>query len=371
MSLVDRSKGWVADARIRRRGYAAAAAVAALLCVVPQPYVARAKIVPQDSGSLGINSMMSALGGQFGTFAALLGGAKQPIDIFLSVARSPEVSVAVVQNLKLDDASEYGSRRAAQRALERKVDIHSLTGGIIEVEARTHDAAESERLTRAYVDAITARLNTLERERIRRKRAVIEKRFKDASLEVSKAEAALNVFRRNNNLAAPEVQLGSELTLRASLQAQLQAKQVEFQTMRQFQGDENPGLRALQTQIASLQAQIARTAAPATNAAGPNVAGLSDVLLRYFDLYRNYRFAQTMYEVYSRSTEEVTVEALAAETAADAQVIEAPNLDVDRKFNVPAAVLLALILLLAFFTEAYAPATAIRLPLISPVDREP
>jgi uncharacterized protein involved in exopolysaccharide biosynthesis len=371
MSLADRSKAWIGDARIRRRGYALGAAVCALLSVVPQPYVARAKIVPQDSSSIGLNSMMNALGGQLGSFASLLGGAKQPIDLYLAVSRTPEVSDMVIRSLKLDAPNAYGSARAAQKALEQKIDIHSLTGGMIEVEARTHDPEESEALTRAYVAAITTQLNALGNDRVLRKRGIVEKRFKEAAERVGMAEGALNAFRRSNNLAAPEAQLGSELSLRAGLQAQLQAKLVELQTARQFQGEENPALQALVSEVASLRAQIARSADPSTGAAGPNVAGLSEVSGRYLDLYRDYRFAQALYEVYARSSEEVTVESLAAETASDAQVVEAPRLDIDRKFNIPAVALLALIILLAFFTEVYAPATAMRIPLISPPDSRP
>ena len=46
-------------------------------------------------------------------------------------------------------------------------------------------------------------------------------------------------------LAEPEDQLSSELVQRATLQAQLQAKQVELQTMSQFRGPESPELAAI------------------------------------------------------------------------------------------------------------------------------
>ena len=353
---------WVRGPRWRLRMYAALAVVLAVLCLVPQPYEARAKLVPQEPGSLGLGSTMNALGGQLGGFAALLGGAKQPIDLYLTIARGREVADAVITRLKLAD--RYGSARKAQLALAKKVDVHSLTGGVIEIETRSRDVEEAEALTRAYVAAVTDRLNALSRDRVLRKQQVVRARFRQAGERVVKAEAALQAFRRRNRLAEPEAQLGAELSLRAGLQAQLQAKQVELQTLRQFQGDENPQLRAVQSEVAALRAQIARTADPASGAAGPNVAGLSEVSGAYLDLYRDYRFAQALYEVYARSSEEIAVEALAAETASDAQVIEAPRLDADRKYNVPAVALLVMVIALALFTEVYAPATGIRLPLI-------
>ncbi|NIJ20024.1 uncharacterized protein involved in exopolysaccharide biosynthesis [Sphingomonas naasensis] len=344
----------------RRIGYAVLALVLALLCVFPQPYVARAKLVPQDNNSIGLGSMMNALGGQLQGFAALFGGAKQPIDMYLAIARGTEVTDAVIGKLKLVP-NRYASQDRARVVLAKKIDVHSLTGGIVEVEARTHDGAEAEALTRAYVQAISERIIALGRDRVRRKRDVVQERFREAAGRVVKSEAALNDFRRRNRLAEPEAQLGSALAVRAGLEAQLQAKLVELQTLQRFQGEENPQLQAVQSEVASLRAQIARTTSPGSEAAGPNVAGLSEVSGEYLNLYRDYRFAQALYEVYARSSEEVAVETLAAETASDVQLIEAPRLDSDRKYNVAAVALLALLIALALFTEIYAPATGIDL----------
>lgn len=354
----------IQEPRKRRLIYAGTALILAALCVVPRPYVARAKLVPQDASSIGIGSMMSAVGGQLQGFAALFGGARQPIDLYLAVARGDEVAEKVVKSLDLAGPEQYGSDRKARLALMKKVDVHSLTGGVIEVETRSHSAEEAKALTEAFVAAITTRLNTLGMDRVTRKRGIVETRFKEASARVAEAEVALQTFRKTHNLAQPEAQLGSELALRANLQGQLQAKQIELQTLQQFQGPENPQFQALQSEVASLRAQIARASSPKIGEAGPNLAGLSEVSGKYLDLYRDYRFSQALYEVYSRSSEEVAVETLTAETASDAQVIEASRLDVDRKFNIPAVALLALVMVLAFFTEIYAPATGMRLPLI-------
>ena len=351
--------GRLTDPGFRRRAYAVLALVLALLCLFPRPYVARAKIVPQDSSSLGLGSMMSGFGGQMQGFAALLGGGRQPVDMYLAIGRGGEVGDAVIARLKL--AQEYGSVDDARLALDRKVDVHSLTGGIIEIEVRSRDAREAEALAKAYVAAVSDRIVALGKDKTERKRRVVLDRFKEAADRVSAAEARLQNFRRRNNLAEPEAQLGSALSLRAGLQAQLQAKQVQLQTLQRFQGPENPQLLSVQSEVASLRAQIDRSASPSGGAAGPNVAGLSEVSGEYLDLYRDYRFAQALYEVYAKSSEEVAVETLAGDTASDVQVIEAPRLDADRKYNIPAVALLALVLLAALFTEVYAPATGIDL----------
>ncbi|WP_447763255.1 capsule biosynthesis protein [Sphingopyxis panaciterrae] len=365
MSWIDgfgrRAGDFVADPRMRRRVYALAALILALLTVFPQPYVARAKVLPQDSNSVGLGSTLNALGGQLQGFAALFGGAKQQTDMYLAVGRSSEVTGEVIRKLKLVGPGSYASARKAELALARKADVHSLTGGIIEVEVRTHDAAEAEALTRAYVDAIGDRIVALGKDRVERKRAIVSQRFKEAADRVATTETALNDFRRRNRLAEPQAELGAALSVRAGLEARLQAKQVELQTLQKFQGPENPQLMAVQSEVAALRSQVARSAQADVGPAGPNVAGLSEVSGEYLDRYRDYRFAQALYEVYARSSEEVAVETLAGETATNVQILEAPRLDADRKYNIAAIALLALVILAALFTEIYAPATGIRL----------
>ena len=364
-----RAATFVTDPRLRRRAYALAALLLVLLTVFPQPYVARAKVLPQDNNSIGLGSMMNALGGQLQGFASLFGGAKQQTDMYLAVGRSSEVSDAVIRKLKLVGPGGYASAPKARLALAKQVDVHSLTGGIIEIEVRTHSAEEAETLTRAYVGAIGDRIIALGKDRIERKRTIVAERFKEAADRVATTENALNDFRRRNHLAEPQAELGAALSVRAGLEARLQAKQVELQTLQKFQGPENPQLTAVQSEVAALRAQVARSGQADVGPAGPNVAGLSEVSGEYLDRYRDYRFAQALYEVYARSSEEVAVETLAGETAANVQIIEAPRLDADRKYNICAAALLALALLAALFTEIYAPATGVR--LFAARDRDP
>jgi capsule polysaccharide export protein KpsE/RkpR len=176
---------------------------------------------------------------------------------------------------------------------------------------------------------------------------------------VSITENALNAFRRSNNLAEPDAELGQQLSLRTQLEAQLQAKQVELQTMSQIRGPESTELASIRSEIEVLSQQLQRTARPSTGASGPNVAGLGSLSTEYLRLYRDYRFAQALYEVYSRSLEQVAVEQLASESASYVQIIDKPHLDPERQLNVWAIAALACIALLALFTEWYAPATGL------------
>lgn len=355
----DRSLTWAGNARARRLTYLVLALILAVLCLFPRPYLARAKILPQDTSSAaGLGNLMTLIGGQSQSFASLLTG-RSSGDLYLVIGRSDSVANRVARDLKLVGPNGYSSEAAAKRYLERKVDITLLLGGIIEIESKTDDPEQSTRLTTAYVDALSKELAAFGEQIIVNKQRIINRRFAAAEQRVAETESALNAFRRANNLAAPEAQLGTELSLRTNLQAELQAKQIELQTLRQFSGPENPQLKSVQSQIASLQEQIRRTAAPATGAAGPNLAGSSQLQNRYLSLFRDYRLAQAIYEVYARSAEQLAVDQLAAETASYVQVIDPAYIDIDRQFNVWAIALLALVVVMAVFTEIYGPYTGL------------
>jgi hypothetical protein len=350
----------ITDRRWRWRGYLIVALVLAVFCVWPKPYLARARIMPQDTASAaGTTALMTLIGGQAQNVASLLGGGRASNDLYLIIGRSDSVADRVVKSLKLVGPGGYADEAAAKRALLRKVDINLLLGGVMEIETKTWHADESRRITAAYVEAMSKELASFGEQIIVNKQRIIDRRFKTASDRVAQAETALDKFRRANNLAAPEQQLGTELSLRAGLQAQLQAKQVELKTLQEFSGPDNPALQAVQTQIEGLRRQIAQSAAPNTDNAGPNLAGSGNLTNRYLELYRDYRLAQAIYEIYARSSEQVAVDQLAAESASYVQVIDPAYIDVERHYNVWAVALLSLVVLLAVFTEIYGPMTGL------------
>ena len=271
----NRAFGWVQNARLRRIGYLVLAVVLALLCVFPTPRVARAKLLPQDANSAGLGQVLTALGGQLGNFVNLLGGGRVPNDFYLIVARSDTVQEDVIQRLKLAGAGRrYSDADRAKVALTKKVDVRLLLGGVVEVEVKTHDREESLALTKAYVEAIAKRIGGLAGQTLDRRRRIVENRLRDAQQRVAQTEGALDAFRRVNRLASPEQQLGSEISLRASLQGQLAAREVELRQIQEYAGPENPQLVGAQQAVSKLRAQIAQSDPPTLGAAGPMSADL-------------------------------------------------------------------------------------------------
>ncbi len=364
-STTDRLYGRIAAAArnrsTRRLVYVVLAIVLAILCVFPQPYVARTKILPQNDSSAGLSSILGALGGRLQNFASLLGD-QQSIAVYLLIGRSENVMDAVIADLKLVGPQQrYDTVRDARIDIAKKVEINALAGGVIEIEAVGYNPDYALLLTQSYARTMSQRISVLGQDNINLKRKIVTDRFAETSDRVARAEAALNAFRRTNRLTEPEAEVRAALEVRTGLEARLQAREVELNTMRQFAGPENNALRALEADVRALRSQVAGAQQLQGGRGAPNLAGLTAVSGQYINLFREYKFSQMLFEVYSRYSEEVAVEELLASRSSKVQVIETPHLDAQRKYNVSAVAGLLLLTLLAFFTEIYAPMTGLRI----------
>src|SRR4029078_1238622 len=253
MTMVERTIVWVKDDRTRRLAYLVLAAVSAILIFFPRPYVASAQIVPQDTAASASSTtaLLGALGGQATSIGSLLSGGRPSNDLYLVLGRSDAVKRDVIKTLHLvGPQSQFTSERKAMLWMDCHVDFHLLLGGGREIDTKLYDPERAREITGAYAAAIGRSLATFGRQITANKRKVVELRFGSSQARVADAEAQLANFRRANNLADPQMQLGNALSQRATLEGQLQAKQVQYQAQSQLLGPENTELIALQTEIA-------------------------------------------------------------------------------------------------------------------------
>ena len=293
----------------------------------------------------------------------LFSGGGRPIDLYLAVAQSADVRNEVIATLHLaGPGAEFATADRASVRLDEIVNVQSLPGNILQIQAKTHDRDQALRLTNAFTSAIARHLRNLNGAQVGVKQALLLSRFHEAAARLTRAQDALNKFRRRNRISAtPEVELGNAIALKSEIEAKLQAKLIELNTMRDLYGPDNPALRATQAEVQGLRQELVQATSPATSAAGPNGGGLSELSTQYFDLRRDYQFAQSIYDVYSRLSEQVAVEEVSGRAAPTVQFIEAPHLDPGFHVNIWATAGLALLALIALFTEVYAPATGISL----------
>ncbi len=344
--------------RPRRIAFLIAAIICAILSIWPRTYAARVKLLSQGGDAGGLSTTLGLIGGGLQNFAALIGG-HQSAEVYLAMGRSNDVENNVIGRLHLIGRKkhEYPSFEKARLALARKVDIHTLNGGILEVEAKDQDPEFALELVKAYTAAIQDRVAQLSRAQTAKKNEIVSERFAETSSALARAQQSLDQFRRANKLADPQLQFGTAATLKVGLESQLQAKQLALQTAEQFAASESIQIKSLQSEIAALKEQIARDDANSNQSGLSNLAGLAEASTQYLNLYRTEKFYEALYEVYNRSLEQVTVQNLIAETSSDVQIIESPYVDPMRRYNVPGVAMLLAVLLLAFYVEYFLPTT--------------
>jgi len=341
---------WFRSPLKRRATFAAAAFVVGVLCLYPRHYVARADLLPQDTGG-GLSGVI----GQSGALVSLgaLIGSHQSIEVDVTVARSEAVLRDVIGRMQLigRGRGQFRDMPDAERKLRKKVDVEAIRGSILQVKSQDANPVFARNFVAAYAWAIQNRLTTLTLRQVAAKRAVANERLAQSAARLTAAQRAITNYRSVNKLAAPEIQLGAAVTELATLQARLQAKQVELQMVERFTTGSNIQLQSIQTEITSIQRQIADAETASGSAGGPKLATIALGSDAYFNLYRDEQFAESLYEVYSKYVEEVIIDEMSAN--ANMEVIEPAYVDPNRQFNTAAVALLTLLILLAAGCEYY------------------
>ncbi|MDB5484055.1 MAG: capsule biosynthesis protein [Caulobacteraceae bacterium] len=352
---------WLQHPGRRRATFIVLAALLTILSLWPEHYKAEAQLLPQDSGS-GLSTALASQGGQGGllSLGALLGN-KQPVEADLTIARSHAVLDMVIDSLHLIGRSGYATRRQAEAHLRQKLGIVAIRGSIIQITTHDRDPALARALAAATANAIQNRLTAISLVEAAQKKAVATRRLKEVTVTLAGAQEALTRFRTEHNLPAPTQQLGSAVGLLASLSARVQAKEVELATRREFATDNSIEVQQAQAELAALKAQLAAAKAPTSGLGGPNLASMSLLDTEYFNLYRDERAAEILYEVYKRYLEEMAVDELSANQ--NLVLVEPAYIYPERQFNIWAVGGLSIIILIWLMSEYYL--------LSPPVGRQP
>ncbi len=344
--------------RSRRISVAVVAVVLLVLTFFPEHYLAEAQLMPQDSGG-GLSTALASQGSSGGllSLGALLGN-KQPVEADLTIARSQAVINLIIQRLHLIGRSNAADLQKTQAKLAKKIGIIAIRGSILQITIKDADRDFARRLAAATAQSIQDRLTQISLAQAAQKRAIASARLSDAAITLAKTQGALGSFRSANRLAAPEQQLGTAVGLLASLEGRLQAKQVEVDTLRRFTTGSNIQLQSAVAELAALRQQVEDAKTHSQVGPASNLAGISELNENYFNLYRDEKSAEILYEVYRRYLEEVTVDELSANE--NLILVEPAYVHPERQINVLAVASLFIVLLAAALAELYLADPAMR-----------
>jgi capsule polysaccharide export protein KpsE/RkpR len=350
-----------------------ALAIVGLGCVValllPRRYMATTVILPpQQGGSAGTAMMaqLSSLGAMAGAGAL---GIKNPNDMQVALLKSRTVEDAMVARFHLQELYHTKYLSSARKRLEKKAYFdNGLKDGLIRLSVVDHDPRRAAEMANGWVEEYRRFTATLAVNEASGRKLFFERQVADARENLTRAEEDMKQTEQRTGVLEMDGQAHAMIAAAAMLRAQVTAKQVEIQAMRQFAADENPDLERARQELSSLEAQLAVMDVDHDRRGGDLVAPRGKVTqagLEYERALREVKYRETIVGLVMRLYEMARVDE--ARQGAQAQIIDAaavPDRPVSlfRIWIVLGTLLLSLplALALALATESVASLRALR-----------
>jgi uncharacterized protein involved in exopolysaccharide biosynthesis len=344
----------------------------ALAVLLPRRYMATTVILPPQQGGSPGAAMMAQLG-SLGAMAGMGGGAlgiKNPNDLQAALLKSRTVEDAMAERFHLQALYHAKYLSSARKQWEKKALIdNGLKDGLIRLSVTDRDPRRAAEMANGWVEEYRRFSATMAVTEASQRRLFFEQQLNGARQDLAHAEDDMKQTQQRTGVIELDGQAHAMIASAAMLRAQVAAKQVEIQAMRQFAADGNPDLERARQEMSSLQGQLSSMDVANDRQGGDLVApkgNLSEAGLDYARALREVKYREMVVELLARQYEMARVDE--ARQGAQVQVVDAavvPDRPVSqfRVWIVLGGLLLSLplALLIALAAEALAALRALRL----------
>jgi capsule polysaccharide export protein KpsE/RkpR len=335
----------------------------AVALLLPSRYIATTVILPpQQGGSAGAGMMaqLSSLGAMAGVGSSAL-GIRNPNDLQVALLKSRTVEDAMAARFHLQALYHAKYLSSTRKRWEKKTFIESgLKDGLIRLSVTDQDPRRAAELANGWVEEYLRFSATLAVSEASGRRLFFERQVTDARENLARAEEEMKQTEQRTGVMELDSQAHAMIAAAAMLRAQVAAKQVEIQAMRQFAADENPDLERAREELTSLEAQLAAMDVAHDRRSGDLVAPkgmVSQAGLEYARALREVKYRETVVSLLMRLYEMARMDE--ARQGSQAQVVDAAAVpdrpdSLFRIWIVLGALLVSLPLALAFALAAEA-----------------
>lgn len=247
-------------------------------------------ITPQQQQSSAAAALASSLG-SLGGLAGAAAGLKTPSDQYVSLMQSAVVRDGVIKRFDLQDV--YKAEFPADARVALGTNVRLSTGkkdNLIFIEAEDTDPQRAADIANAHIEELKSLLNTLALTEAQQRRMFFEKQLVDAKAKLADAQRVLIATGFNSAELKAEPKAAADTY--AKLQAELSTAEVRLALLKSGRADNSPEVLGQQSVIANLRAQVSRVEAPTNN---PKSS--------FVDAYREYKYNETMFEIYAKQFE--------------------------------------------------------------------
>lgn len=288
------------------------ALTAIIVLLIPNKYTATAVILPPAQTTSMSSALMGQLGGMGGSglLASLAGaglGIKNPGDMYVSLFRSRTVEDALIQRFGLMTRYRKKTMIDARKKFEdRTTVILGVKDGLIRVSVTDRDPQFAAELANAYVEEFHKHSDSLTLTEASRSRAFFQQQLFKANEDLAKAEQAMKKMQQTTGVLQLDSQAKALIEQAAILRGQIAAKEVQLQSIRSFETENNPQYAMVEQQLDALRAQFAKVAGPGANTYGDiglPKTNIPESGIAYIDALRDLRYNETITELLTKQFE--------------------------------------------------------------------
>jgi uncharacterized protein involved in exopolysaccharide biosynthesis len=267
------------------------AALAYTFWVAPT-FTAVTTFLPPQQQQSAATSLLASLGPLANLAGANAGALRTPADQYVAFMQSATVSDRIVEHFKLMQEYEAQYRVDARKRLAGNVRITvGKKDGLITVEVDDKRPDRAAEIANRYVDELRRMTGTIAVSEAQQRRMFFEHQLTQTRDRLTEAQLALQASGFSQGALKAEPKAAAEGY--AKLQAEVTATEVRLQATRKNLADETPEVRQLQAALGALRGKLERMEQ------ATDIRGSPD----YVGKYREFKYQETLFELYSRQYE--------------------------------------------------------------------
>jgi capsule polysaccharide export protein KpsE/RkpR len=322
---------WSYRKLLRRVTIYALAATILLALLIPKRYEATTQLMPPENVSGGAMAMLDTLGArgsESSGVAGSIGGAalggiasdllntKNTGALFVSILYGRTVSDRLIEQFQLNRVYHTKLIEDTRIALWEHIDIsEERKSGVIGITVTDKDPSRAAGMAQAYVNELNRLVAEVSTSSARRERIFLEDRLKTVKAALDNATARFSEFASSNIAIDVPAQGKAMVEAAAWVQGQLMFEESELRGLERIYAPGNFRLQAHQARVAELRQQLQKLGGSGS-ASGvknddslfPTIRKLPILGVTYFDLYRESKIQETLYQLLTQQYELAKVE---------------------------------------------------------------
>jgi uncharacterized protein involved in exopolysaccharide biosynthesis len=267
-----------------------AVALAVSFAISPTFTARAAFISPQQQQNAAAAALQSlgALSGLAGSAAGL----KSPADQYVSLMQSTTMSDRIVDRFNLVQLYDRKFRVDARRELASNVRIAAgKKDNLIAIEVDDHDPKRAADMANAYIEELRKLTNSLALTEAQQRRVFFEDQLTKTKGGLTQAQQRLQKSGYNPGAMKSEPKAAAEAYARAK--AEMSSQEMRLAAMRRTLTENAPEIQQALAVLSGLRAEVNRMERPDADSTDQD----------YVAAYREYKYQEALFEVYSRQFE--------------------------------------------------------------------